>query len=85
MAQITTVGRITIQLGKQQAATGERLSLRGLALLAQVSKDLIYRLDAGEARYVDLDALTRLCQTLKCEPQDILKWEIDHDGDGQSV
>ena len=85
MAQITTIGRITILLGRQQAATGERISLRGLAALADVPKDLIYRLDAGEARYVDLDALARLCIALKCEPQDILKWELDHDGNGQSV
>jgi DNA-binding Xre family transcriptional regulator len=85
MAQITTLGRITVLLGRQQAVTGERLSLRGLASLADVPKDLVYRLDAGEARYIDLDALARLCQVLNCEPQDILKWELDHDGDGQSV
>ncbi len=85
MMQITTLGRITILLGKQQAATGERLSLRGLAALADVPKDLVYRLDAGEARYIDLDALARLCLILKCEPQDILKWEPNHDGDGQSL
>lgn len=85
MTQITTLGRITVLLGRQQAATGERLSLRGLATLADVPKDLVYRLDAGEARYIDLDALARLCKALKCEPQDILKWELDHDGDHQSV
>lgn len=85
MTQITTLGRITILLGRQQASTGERLSLRGLAALADVPKDLVYRLDAGEARYIDLAALARLCQALNCEPQDILKWELDHDGNGQSV
>jgi DNA-binding Xre family transcriptional regulator len=85
MTQITTLGRITVLLGRQQAATGERLSLRGLAALADVPKDLVYRLDAGEARYIDLDALARLCQALNCKPQDILKWELDHDGDRQSV
>ncbi len=81
MAQITTTGRITILLGKQQAATGARLSLRGLALLADVPKDLIYRLDSGQARYVELDALARLCVVLNCEPQDILRWDMNHDGD----
>lgn len=85
MSQIITFGRITVLLGRQQAATGERLSLRGLASLAAVPKDLVYRLDAGEARYIDLDALARLCKVLKCEPQDILKWDRDHDGDGQSI
>jgi putative transcriptional regulator len=85
MTQITTFGRITVLLGRQQAATGERLSLRGLAALADVPKDLVYRLDAGEARYIDLAALARLCKVLNCEPQDILKWELGHDGDGQSV
>ena len=85
MTQITTTGRITVLLGKQQAATGERRSLRGLAALADVPKDLVYRLDAGEARYIDLAALARLCKALKCEPQDILKWELNHDGDRQSV
>jgi DNA-binding Xre family transcriptional regulator len=85
MAQIITSGRITVLLGRQQAATGARLSLRGLASLADVPKDLVYRLDAGEARYIDLAALARLCQALKCEPQDILKWELDHDGNSQSV
>jgi DNA-binding Xre family transcriptional regulator len=67
-------------LGKQQAATGERLSLRRLAQLADVPKDLVYRLDAGEARYVDLDALTRLCETLNCRVEDILMWDASHNG-----
>jgi DNA-binding Xre family transcriptional regulator len=73
--KITTSGRLTILMGKQQAATGERLSLRRLAQLADVPKDLVYRLDAGEARYVDLDALTRLCQILNCRVEDILVWD----------
>lgn len=84
MNKLTTFGRITILLGKQQAATGERLTLRRLAALASVPKDLVYRLDAGQARHVDLDALARLCQALNCEPSDILVW--DNDGrDRQSV
>jgi DNA-binding Xre family transcriptional regulator len=67
-------------MGRQQAATGERLSLRGLAALAGVPKDLVYRLDAGEARYVDLDALARLCEALNCRLEDILVWDNDgHD------
>lgn len=77
MRNITTSGRITILLGKQQAATGERLTLRRLASLAGVPKDLVYRLDAGQARHVDLDALARLCQALNCEPTDILVWDND--------
>ena len=47
MRRITTSGRITILLGKQQAVTGERLSPRRLAERAGVPKDFIYRLDAG--------------------------------------
>ncbi len=78
MRKITTSGRITILLGKQQAATGERLSPRRLAERANVPKDLVYRLDAGEARHIDLDALARLCDALHCELQDILVWEPDH-------
>jgi len=73
--KITTSGRLTILLGKQQAATGERLTLRKLAQLASVPKDLVYRLDAGEARYVDLDALARLCQALNCRLDEILIWD----------
>lgn len=76
--KIITSGRLTVLLGKQQAATGERLSLRRLAQIADVPKDLVYRLDAGEARYVDLDALARLCLTLHCRLDDILIW--DHNG-----
>ena len=75
MGEITTSGRITILLGRQQAATGERLSLRRLAKRAGVPKDFVYRLDSGRARYVDLDALVRLCETLDCDPQEILIWE----------
>ena len=75
--KITTSGRLTILLGKQQAATGERLTLRKLAQLASVPKDLVYRLDAGEARYVDLDALARLCQALNCRLDEILIWDED--------
>jgi DNA-binding Xre family transcriptional regulator len=78
MRKITTSGRITILLGKQQAATGERISPRRLAERARVPKDLVYRLDAGEARHIDLDALARLCDELNCDLQDILVWEPDH-------
>jgi len=73
--KITTSGRLTILLGRQQAATGERRSLRHLAHLANVPKDFVYRLDAGEARYVDLDALARLCEALDCRLDDILVWD----------
>ena len=75
MSEIITTGRITILLGRQQAATGERLSLRGLAARAGVPKDFVYRLDAGQARSVNLEALARLCQALNCDLQDILVWE----------
>ena len=75
MSRIATKGRITILLGKRQAATGERVSLRHLARIAGVPKDLVYRLDAGEARYVDLRALARLCDTLECRADDILVWD----------
>ena len=75
MGEITTSGRITILLGRQQAATGERLSLRRLAERARVPKDFVYRLDSGQARYVELEALVRLCEALECDPQDILLWE----------
>ena len=78
MRRITTSGRITILLGKQQAITGERLSPRRLAERARVPKDLVYRIDAGEARHIDLDALARLCEALHCDLQDILVWEPDH-------
>ena len=64
--------------------TGERLSLRRLADAAQVPKDFVYRLDAGQARYVELDALVRLCIVLQCDPEDILVWNNDGNGD-QSI
>ena len=74
MSEIETKGRLTALLGRRQMTTGERVSLRRLADLAEVPKDLVYRLDAGDARYVDLEALARLCQTLDCQPQEILVW-----------
>jgi DNA-binding Xre family transcriptional regulator len=83
MSDIVTKGRITIMLGKRQAATGERVSLRRLAQIAGVPKDLVYRLDAGEARYVDLRALARLCDVLQCRAKDLLVWE-ERGGDGRS-
>ncbi len=75
MTKITTAGRISILLGKQQAETGQRLSPRRLAERAGVPKDFVYRLDSGQARHVDLEALARLCAALQCQPQDILIWE----------
>lgn len=81
-SKISTSGRITILLGKQQVATGERMSPRKLAEVAGVPKDFVYRLDAGEARHVDLEALARLCVFLNCDLQDILVWEREH---GESV
>jgi DNA-binding Xre family transcriptional regulator len=83
MGKIETEGRITIMLGKRQATTGERMSLRRLAQVAGVPKDLVYRLDAGRARYVDLDALARLCDALRCSADDVLVWEEGGD-DGRS-
>lgn len=76
-SKISTSGRITILLGKHQAATGERMSPRKLAEKAEVPKDFVYRLDSGAARHVDLEALARLCTVLNCQPQDLLIWESD--------
>ena len=81
-SRIDTTGRVSILLGKQQAATGERMSPRKLAKKAGIPKDFVYRLDAGTARHVDLDALARLCAALDCDLQDILVWEREH---GESV
>jgi len=72
---INTKGTLTILLGKRQITTGERWSLRHLAQVADVPKDLVYRLDAGVARYVELEALNRLCAALRCPPAAILVWE----------
>jgi DNA-binding Xre family transcriptional regulator len=77
-SKISTSGRITVLLGKYQAATGERMSPRKLAGKAGVPKDFVYRLDSGAARHVDLDALARLCAALNCELNDILVWEPSH-------
>lgn len=78
--KFTTAGRLTILLGKQQATTGERMSLRRLAESADVPKDLVYRMDAGKARHIDLEALARLCAVLNCKLEDILAWEAAPDG-----
>jgi len=77
-AKLSTTGRITILLGRQQAETGQRISPRKLAEIAGVPKDFIYRLDAGTARHIDLDALTKLCAALHCQPQDLLVWDENH-------
>ena len=74
MSKIITTNRLTMLLGRLQAATGRRITLRGLATQASVPKDLVYRLDAGQARYVDLVALASLCRVLECAPQEILVW-----------
>ena len=75
MRELTTKGRITKMLGKYQLSTGQRLTPRRLAHLAGVPKDLVYRLDAGLARYVELDALARLCAVLGCQVDEILTWD----------
>ena len=80
MGKIITKGRITALLGRRQMETGERWSLRRLADVARVPKDFVYRLDAGEARYVELDALVRLCAMLQCDLEDILVWENKDNG-----
>jgi len=81
MNEISTKGRLTALLGRRQMETGERLSLRRLAAVARVPKDFVYRLDAGEARYVELAALTRLCAALQCDLEEILVWDHDDNGD----
>jgi DNA-binding Xre family transcriptional regulator len=88
MGRITTEGRITVLTGKRQVATGKRLSLRRLAQIARVSKDLVYRLDAGTARYIDLQALARLCEALRCRVGDVLVLEgeaTDHASADESL
>jgi DNA-binding Xre family transcriptional regulator len=86
MRSLTSLGRITTLLGRQQAATGQRWSLRRLAAAAGVSKDFVYRLDAGQARHVDLEALARLCAVLHCRLDEILIWEEEPNGhNGQPV
>ncbi len=86
MRNLTALGRITTLLGRQQAATGQRWSLRRLAATAGVSKDFVYRLDAGQARHVDLEALARLCEVLNCRLDEILIWEEQTDErNGQPV
>ncbi|HSJ56246.1 MAG TPA: helix-turn-helix transcriptional regulator [Anaerolineae bacterium] len=77
MSEIETRGKLTALLGRQQMTTGERVSLRRLADRAGVPKDFVYRLDAGQARYVDLDAIVRLCAALDCRPEEILVWNED--------
>lgn len=67
-------------LGQHQVSTGERLSPRRLAHLAGVPKDLVYRLDAGNARYVDLQALGRLCDVLNCTVADLLVHQDESEG-----
>jgi DNA-binding Xre family transcriptional regulator len=77
MSEIETKGRVTALLGRHQMTTGERMSLRRLADVAHIPKDFVYRLDAGQARYVELDALARLCLALRCRLEDILVWKND--------
>jgi putative transcriptional regulator len=76
--KLTTSGRVTVLLGKQQAETGQRISPRKLAEMAGVPKDFIYRLDSGAARHIDLDSLAKLCAALDCQPQDLLVWDEKH-------
>ena len=83
MNKLTTKGRITTLLGKYQLTTGHRLSPRRLAQLADVPKDLVYRLDAGQARYVDVQALARLCAVLGCQVDEILVRKDDNDGENE--
>jgi len=83
MDEITTEGRITAMLGRYQLSTGQRLSHRRLAQRAGVPKDLVYRLDAGLARYVDVQALARLCLVLGCQVDEILVWKSESDGDNK--
>jgi len=85
MTCLNTTGRLTVLLGRRQALTGQRCSLRQLARQAGVPKDLVYRLDAGQARAVDLDALARLCRVLECRPEDILQWEGEQHAGTQSI
>jgi DNA-binding Xre family transcriptional regulator len=73
--ELTTKGRITKLLGQYQLTTGQRVTPRRLAHLAGVPKDLVYRLDAGLARYIELEALARLCEVLGCRVEEILTWD----------
>jgi DNA-binding Xre family transcriptional regulator len=81
-SKIETAGKITVFLGKEQARTGERVSIRKLAEKADIPKDFLYRLDSGKARHVDLQSLARLCDVLNCSVQDILVLER---ADGESI
>jgi DNA-binding Xre family transcriptional regulator len=74
---IITLNRLTVLLGHLQAATGQPMTLRKLAARAGVPRQMVYRLDEGVARRIDLDDLTRLCSVLRCTPSDILLWQAE--------
>lgn len=77
---VSAPAKAVLEISKRQAATGERWSPRRLAQVAEMPKDLVYRLDAGKARYVDLKALARLCDALHCRADQILIGESGEEG-----
>ncbi len=74
MGTISTTNRLTILLVPAPGSLRPAHYPSRTAAPAEVPKDLVYRLDSGEARYLDLDALARLCRVLDCAPAEILVW-----------
>jgi len=72
---INTEGVITGALGKLQAKTHKSTSILALASQIGVSKDLLYKLDAGRAERVTLDDIDKICLALEITPTELLGFQ----------
>lgn len=74
---INTRGTISRALADLKREKGVELSIEELARRVEISKDMLYRLDFGETRRIDLDLLDRICVALKKSPDYILGFSLE--------
>lgn len=74
---INSRGKISQALANLKAKGGASLTINALAQQFDLNKDLLYRLDEGQAQRVKLGDIDRLCLILKITPNDLLGFKSD--------
>lgn len=55
----------------------KKMTSRALAAFVGITEQNLSLLKSGKVKGIRFDTLSRICETLECQPGDILAWEPD--------
>ena len=61
-----------------------KMSVTELSEKVGITMSNISILKNGKAKAIRLDTLNKICETLVCQPGDILEYIVDNDGDSEN-